>query len=475
MPDVKLFGSSRSAARLATKKTKNGKEKVKKPLKTLAIILTVILCLEGLYFFCIYTQNSFVSYWRTAYINTALSTMRHQWLATAFIPADVIQDVLDENAEKVSIMDGDQATSSWSKPDGSDLPKPPVQNEDPGSQEIDVNVQEMPVEEKTEEEKLAEARAAFFEVFWEVEPTSMDAYVAQHPEVLANGWEGIDINEAGVKDEGTSIRTIFDEQVLAINAIDKIILIRAEGSGYRGVLAKGKDPAQLSIEYSAGIGYYGDGKQSYGLTCGELAQQSGAILAMTASGFIDRDYQGNWGAGNGGYLAGYMMSNGYEYGNHYYNYGNNKYKRMELREDNLLYIVDVSAPVHEKTTDAMEFQPAMIVDGEILVSDWWIEKNPRTCIGQSDRYEILMLAIEGRRPLEGLIGTDVNVCAELLKQHGCMQAMNVDGGTSAMLWYDGENVIRCSNPNLENEGRGLPNIWAYKPVQIIAGGTTAEE
>ena len=46
MSQVKLFGNSRSAARVA----KRGKNKVKqkKPLKVLAIILTVVLCLEGL-------------------------------------------------------------------------------------------------------------------------------------------------------------------------------------------------------------------------------------------------------------------------------------------------------------------------------------------------------------------------------------------------------------------------------------------
>ena len=90
MSQVKLFSSS-GGARVAKRSGRQKKQKVKKPLKTLAIWLLVILCLEGLYFFCIYTNNSFVKKWRTIYINTAMDTMRHQWLATYFIP--VIDEV----------------------------------------------------------------------------------------------------------------------------------------------------------------------------------------------------------------------------------------------------------------------------------------------------------------------------------------------------------------------------------------------
>ena len=52
MSQVKLFSSS-GGARVAKRSGGRKKQKVKKPLKTLAIWLTVILCLEGLYFFCV--------------------------------------------------------------------------------------------------------------------------------------------------------------------------------------------------------------------------------------------------------------------------------------------------------------------------------------------------------------------------------------------------------------------------------------
>ena len=42
----------------------------------------------------------------------------------------------------------------------------------------------------------------------------------------------------------------------------------------------------------------------------------------------------------------------------------------------------------------------------------------------------------------------------------CQTAMNCDGGTTAILWYRGEPIIRCSNTRTP-EGRYLPNAWVY--------------
>lgn len=315
---------------------------------------------------------------------------------------------------------------------------------------------EVPAELPTDSmaESAAEPRDVFLDLFWELEPASLDAYLADHPEALENGWENLYINAAGLDDGGTSIRTIFDEQVLAIDAQNQVLLLRVEGSGYRGVLAVAKDPTRLSVECSEGLG-------TYGQTVGEIAERTGAILAMTASGFLDVDTTGNAGNASGGMLDGYMMSNGQSYGEHLVGEGENASYRLELREDDRFYIVDSTTPVDAATTDAIEFRPAMIVDGEVFISELWTSTMPRACIGQSNRGEILMLVVEGRNVLEGILGTDVNTCAAILGQHGSVQAMNLIGGTAAILWYNGESITRCSNPALP-DGRALPSIWAYK-------------
>ena len=448
MSQVKLFSSS-GGARVAKRSGRQKKQKVKKPLKTLAIWLTVILCLEGLYFFCVYTNNAFVKKWRTIYINTAMDTMTHQWLATYFIPKDVIDEVRYEYGLVKAATVGKEST--WSKPDTTTAADGSANN---NITHIDPNVTHETGEktdELTPEELEKQAEEAFYELFWELDRSSMEAYLAQYPDTLANGWDHIYINEAGFDDQGTSIQTTFGEQVLAIDAKNAILLVRISGKGYRGVLAVGKDPSRLSIEMASTLGVAGQ-------LSGEIAAAHNGVLAMNANGFLDPG-----GAGNGGLLAGYSMSNGTAYGDHFSAYA---YKRIELHEDNLFYIKDALSPVSEDCTDAAEFTPALIVDGKKIMDDYWTGEQPRACIGQSEKYEILMLVIEGRYPLKGILGTSVNNCSEILLQHKCMQAINLDGGSSAMLWFDGEYVTQSSSSPLRyTGGRPLPNAWVYKKAE----------
>ena len=448
MSQVKLFSSS-GGARVAKRSGGRKKQKVKKPLKTLAIWLTLILCREGLDFFCVYTNNAFVKKWRTIYINTAMDTMTHQWLATYFIPKDVIDEVRYEYGLVKAATVGKEST--WSKPDTTTAADGSTNN---NITHIDPNVThetDTKTDELTPEELEKQAEEAFYELFWELDRSSMEAYLAQYPDTLANGWDHIYINEAGFDDQGTSIQTTFGEQVLAIDAKNAVLLVRISGKGYRGVLAVGKDPSRLSIEMASTLGVTGQ-------LSGEIAAAHNGVLAMNANGFLDPG-----GAGNGGLLAGYSMSNGTAYGEHFSAYA---YKRIELHEDNLFYIKDALSPVSEDCTDAAEFTPALIVDGKKIMDDYWTGEQPRACIGQSEKYEILMLVIEGRYPLEGILGTSVNNCSEILLQHKCMQAINLDGGSSAMLWFDGEYVTQSSSSPLRyTGGRPLPNAWVYKKAE----------
>ena len=172
---------------------------------------------------------------------------------------------------------------------------------------------------------------------------------------------------------------------------------------------------------------------------------------MTGSGFIDPG-----GTGNGGTLAGYAMCNGKAYGDHM-GYG---YKRLELHADNRIYIRDSASPVSSDTTDAVEFSPAMIIDGETVVNarSGFSDLQPRACLGQSKYGEIIALLVEGR--LATSVGISVPDCAAIMAKHDCMQAMNLDGGTSAMIWYKGKYIMRSSNPAL-TAGRTLPNAFVY--------------
>ena len=399
MNGIKLFGNT--GARHAERRRRRRWPRV---------LLAVLAGLAGLYCLCVFSDIPFIAKWRTIYIQTAMDTMNHQWLATAFIPRSVIDEAMALRGQAQQEQTEHSSAGDWA-------------GEGPESVEV-----------SGEED--------FYKLFWELDRESMEAYLGEHPEALENGWAELYINEAGLSDEGTDIRTTMGEQVLAVDVPNRVLLLRVSGSGYRGVLAVAKDPSRLSVENSAYLGERGQ-------TAGEIARAHNGVLAMTASAFIDEG-----GVGNGGALNGYAMSNGVGQGDHL----GWSYKRMELREDNCFYIVDASAPVDPAATDAVEFTPALIVDGERLNTWGWDSLNPRAVMGQSDRGEILMLVIEGR--LIDSLGVSVEECSTILERHGCMQAMNLDGGTSAILWYDGEPVTRCSNQALP-EGRNLPNAFVY--------------
>ena len=76
------------------------------------------------------------------------------------------------------------------------------------------------------------------------------------------------------------------------------MIVKIKGDGYVARMAIVKDASRVGVAVAEGIG-------SVGSTMAELAQHSGAVLAINASGFYDPD-----GQGNGGQPYGLGKSNG---------------------------------------------------------------------------------------------------------------------------------------------------------------------
>ncbi len=504
---------------------------------------------------------------RSIYIDTAMTTMTHQWLATALIPGDVVQDVVRQ-AE--AIKDAQVGVNSkWegveTKPSVSGSPSSGF-SKDAAAQILGGIAQNMGF--TNEDDK-------FFERFYELDEKSTRAYVEEHPEVIEKGWDKFWVHEAGLDDEGTDIYTTQGDQVLAIDAENGLMVVRVTGSTYQGVLVIGKDASRLKCEGTdiyttqgdqvlaidaenglmvvrvTGSTYQGVlviGKDASRLKCapssrwgiegewiGDIAENNNGLVAMTGSGFGDSANvaEGSDQAGSsmcsgeiyydpyGGHYRGgkrielhednrfYIVDSFEEYsdgctdatdmcsGEIYYDPYGGHYrggKRIELHEDNRFYIVDSFEEYSDGCTDATEFTPALIIDGvNVAGEDYtYTAMNPRACIGQTKDESILMLGIEGRKVdsigcnavecaailerygayqailmlgIEGRkvdsIGCNAVECAAILERYGAYQAMNLDGGTSAGVWYEGEYIMRCSNSNLIPEGRRLPNAWVY--------------
>ena len=295
-------------------------------------------------------------------------------------------------------------------------------------------------EEQSEQEQ-------FYSCFYQLDRDSMEAYVRVHPEVLEQGWSGIDIDAAGLTDSGTELYTTQGDPVLALDAQNGILLIRVvldgDGNNSRGILAICKDTSRLRLCAASTLPDFGE-------TVGDICEENGGLLAVTGSAFWDD------GSSDGGIISGLAICSGTSLGTAMGAAGD---KRLELRQDDRMYVVDSADPVGEGTRDTCEFGPAVIVDGKnVAESSSWNAPQPRAVIGQSDRLETMMVVIEGR--LTDSMGCGIAPIAEKLLEYGCVQAMNLDGGTSAILYYKGAYITRCSNTALP-EGRKLPTAWVY--------------
>lgn len=412
-----IFAEKDSSAEVKEKTGKKGKKskkakkkKERKPhrlRRTIITISSILVLLAGMYTFLVYTNIPAIKSLRDAYIETAMSTMTHHWLAEWFFPQSVIDDVM----ERVRAEEAKQAgiESKWKDQ----------------------------LKKKTAEDN-------FYSVYDELDKASFEDYLKKHPECKPGDWQTVHINEAGFDDKGTSIMTKQGDQVLAVDANNRLMLVRIDGTGYYGVLAILKDPSLLRCCPAQYLGSIGEVLES-------IVPRNNGVLGINASGFADRG-----GGGNGGGLKGYAMCSGQEFGKHYMD----NRKRLELRTDDKMYIVDSFTKTNAGTRDAVEFRPALIIDGVSLVNELsdFSSIQPRCCVGQSKDGDILMLVIEGR-----LIGRSLGIglpeCTKIMQRYNAYQAMNMDGGTSAVMWYDGEYITKCANPQIMC--RYLPDAWVY--------------
>lgn len=64
-----------------------------------------------------------------------------------------------------------------------------------------------------------------------------------------------------------------------------------------------------------------------------------------------------------------------------------------------------------------------------------LERHPRTALGWNAK-DYLLVVVDGRQKNLS-VGMTLEELGETLVKLGCTEAMNLDGGGSATLWYDG--------------------------------------
>lgn len=377
-----------------------------------------MICLTVVYPFLLYTPNAFVTRWREWYIETAMGTMTHQWLATAFIPHDIIEEVMSKryllNQRQVDV------ASSWLGTD-------------------------------EEEEQASTPEERFYQTFYELDRDSFEAFLRDNPEYIADGYENININlikDPEDKNYNTGIKTKQGDTVLAVNAEHGILIAEIVGEDslgmeYAGKVALCKQPENIIVGTCRGL-------YEYGSYVSEMVSDYNAILGINASGFDD--YEGN---GTGGLPYGFLKSEGKTLQPAV----GDTWKIIGFDEDDHLQIGAFSDTSNLR--DAVEFHPALIINGENLVAGSGLnDQQPRTAIGQAQDGTVIMLVIDGRQLHS--FGISIERCGEIMERYGAYQASMLDGGSSSVMVYDGREITSPTTLSQNPEGRYLPDAFLVR-------------
>ncbi len=212
---------------------------------------------------------------------------------------------------------------------------------------------------------------------------------------------------------------------------DGIILDKVNGEGYSGYMMVVLDPSRV-VMGSVPESY---GKKGY--TVEEMVGQFDAVAGVNAGGFYDPN-----GQGNGSIPDSMVVVDGVAY-----------YAEKGCREGfagmdskNILHVGMMTAKQAEEQDiqSGVSFGPVLISNGKVVLPEGATSGlNPRTAIGQRSDGAILLLVIDGRQVVS--LGATFGDLVEIFTRYGAVNAINLDGGSSTLMWYKDGYVNNCAS------------------------------
>jgi exopolysaccharide biosynthesis protein len=240
------------------------------------------------------------------------------------------------------------------------------------------------------------------------------------PEELAAAQAAREAAEA----EPTPSPTPQPENLLSSE--DGIEVYSVVGGTYQGYMMVVKDPSRVTVGTCRDKF---DG--SKGLQLKDIAKRYDAVAAINGGGFED-----SGGVGNGGTPVGLVVSEG----KLKHNGKDRNYNiTVGFDKDNIMVLgknMSVDDAKAKGIRDAITFGPALIVNGEpAAIKGESSGLNPRTAIGQRKDGAVLMLVIDGRQASS--LGATYSDLITLMLEYGAVNAINMDGGSSSLMYYKG--------------------------------------
>ncbi len=212
-----------------------------------------------------------------------------------------------------------------------------------------------------------------------------------------------------------------------ITSEEGIEIYEVHGATYNGWMMVVQDPSRV------GVGVCREKFSSKpGLRLHEIAERYNGVAAINGGGFSD-----SGGLGNGGRPLGLVISGGEVLNKA--NINSDHAIVVGFNRDNVLLVGKMTSEeaLEKGMRDALAFGPALVVNGEAArVSGSSSGLNPRTAIGQRADGAVLMLVIDGRQASS--LGATYADLISVMVEYGAVNAVNLDGGSSSLLYYKGE-------------------------------------
>ena len=207
---------------------------------------------------------------------------------------------------------------------------------------------------------------------------------------------------------------------------DGMILVPIKGGSYKGYMLIVLDPSRVVL------GCKPESIADKGYTVQQFVEMADGVAGINGGGFVDPN-----GMGDGSVPDTLIVTGG-----KIYNGGSGVGKGFVGIDSDYILHVGFKSTEDVREWDIQEgcgYGPILVINGEMVPEENLKSGlNPRTAIGQRSDGAILMLVIEGRQPSR--LGASYVDEAELMLRFGAVNACNLDGGSSTMMWFNGEYI-----------------------------------
>ncbi len=262
------------------------------------------------------------------------------------------------------------------------------------------------------------------------------SFLKYFPPLVMSSAQIEEIREAnGIVDNGEV--TVGQQDYTNVDNQDKsqpdIEIVDVVGATYKGKMMIVKDPSRVVVGTSSDTFSADKG----GKKLDQMIADEGAVGGVNAGGFVD-----DGGVGNGGMPIGLVIKNG-----KLLNGGlNTPFTVVGFDQKNMLHVGTMTGQqaMDKGLRDAVSFGPALVVNGNPMESSGTGGGlNPRTAIGQREDGSVLILVIDGRQPHS--LGATHKDLVDVMIDFEAVNACNLDGGSSSMMYYEGELKTVCSS------------------------------